>query len=265
MISGFTFIHNGVHGGYPFVEAIGAVMPFVHEMIVVDMQSTDETRQVLEKLLSRASIPQWDIIDGVWESGMAGECLKDAHTLHSRCNSDIIWHFEADEVCDNRLAFAVHDAIRDGATNVLMNRLQVEQNFQRCRWYPEPVHRIFPNDGTVVKEGHTTNIHQQRGNDGWACIPDWWLWDVTNCFRDDWLNRVRQQQELWGTATDTHTLYVPIHTNHYNLIPLNCVDEFIKQEHWTWKRSPFDLPDSLKKLVGKTSYKEILRCQQLIS
>jgi hypothetical protein len=259
--SGFTFIHNGVHGGYPFVEAIQAVRPFVDEMVVVDMASTDETRHVLEKL-------QVSIIDGDWQPGAAGECLKNAHALHRHCKGDIVWHFEADEVHESNLAFAVHGAIfHGGASNVLVYRLQVEQNFQRCRWYPELVHRVFPNDGTVVKDGHTTNIHNEhRDDDSWAhIIPRGFLWDVTNCFRDDWLNRVRQQQELWGNAESTHTLYVPLHANHFNHMPFDVVPAFLEQPHWTWNHTLFNLPTELKILVGETSYRETLKCRQLIS
>lgn len=33
-ISGFTFVHNGITGGYPFAEAISAVKPYVDELAV---------------------------------------------------------------------------------------------------------------------------------------------------------------------------------------------------------------------------------------
>lgn len=265
MISGFTFIHNGVHGGYPFVESIRAVKPFVDEMVVVDMASTDETRQVLEKL------EDISIIDGLWEPGTAGECLKKAHALHTRCKGDTIWHFEADEVCDSRLAFALQNAIRvDGIKHALMWRLQVSQNFQRIRWYPELVHRVFPNDGSIEKCGHTTTKHAthelpEPDPHTWAYITPGFLWDVTNCFRDDWLNRIRQQQELWGNGDDTHTLYVPQHATHCEYVPIDCVGILLEQPHWTWTRSPLDVPDVLKSLIGKVSYKETLKCRQLIS
>jgi hypothetical protein len=38
-ISGFTFIHNAISSGYPYVD----------EMVVVDMQSTDGTRGQMAK------------------------------------------------------------------------------------------------------------------------------------------------------------------------------------------------------------------------
>lgn len=45
-------IHNDIEGGYPFVEAIEAVRGYVDNVYVVDMQSTDGTRGILElKLL----------------------------------------------------------------------------------------------------------------------------------------------------------------------------------------------------------------------
>ena len=61
-ISGFTFAHNAIDSGYPIIEAIDAVMSWVDSLYVVDMQSTDTTRQVLKKwalILSRASGAIW--------------------------------------------------------------------------------------------------------------------------------------------------------------------------------------------------------------
>jgi len=40
-VSGFTFGHNLVEGGYPLVEALLSVYPYVSEMVAVDIESTD--------------------------------------------------------------------------------------------------------------------------------------------------------------------------------------------------------------------------------
>lgn len=253
-VSGFTFIHNGVEAGYPFVEAIKAVQPYVAEMVVVDMQSTDETRVVLERLNVR-------IVEGTWTPGAAGECLGRNHALHTECMYDTIWHFEADEVFDDCLAQEVARLIDLAITrNIAVPRLQIEQNFQRCRWYPEYVHRVFKK-GTVKKSGHTTDCKDfiQR-----TSIDAGFLWDATNCFRDNWMQRVRNQAELWGGLPRYR--HVPYH---FTMAPIELHEGepetmLLKRDHWTWKRSPFDLPDILKPLVGVTDYREHLKCLRLL-
>jgi len=262
-ISAYTFIHNGVAGGYPFVEAIKMASLFTDEVVVADMDSTDETRQVLEKLNVR-------IIDGKWMPKTAGECLKYNHSLHTECSHEVIWHFEADEVFDGNLARQVAYEIQEkNHTDIAVYRLQVEQNFQRVRWYPVPVHRIFKN-GTAVKFGYTTELHGEQlkyalehpdepGMDVVFEIPPeyGYLWDITNCFRDDWIMRIKQQAELWGD--EPRYRYVP---DHFASAPIECPEGqqsyILSQEHWTWKTCPFDLPQVLQPLVGITSYRQHL-------
>lgn len=245
-ISAFTFIHNGVAGGYPFVESIKMASLFADETVVVDMQSTDETRQVLEQLDVR-------IIDGKWMPKTAGECLKANHALHEQCTYDVIWHFEADEVFSGKLACQVSYELQDQeCVEIAVHRLQVEQNFQRCRWYPEPVHRIFKK-GTAVKDGHTTVDHK-NGAGFIYTIPaeKGFLWDITNCFRDDWKQRVLQQAELWDEQPQYR--YVPYH---FTMAPA-VGEEILSQSHWTWETTPFAIPEMLKPLVGLTSYRQRL-------
>lgn len=254
-ISGFSFIHNGVEAGYPFVQAIQAVESYVDEMVVVDMQSTDETRSVLAKLDVR-------ILDGTWVAGMHERCLEANFDLHSRCSYDIIWFFEADEVFSDSLAREVARWIDpEGIEQISVPRLQLEQNFQRCRWYPEYVHRIF-SKGTATKAGHTLDY---KGSVQRVPTSAGFLWDLSNCFRDNWLQREKNQAELWGGMHRYRC--VPFH---FTMAPVEmCTGEpetrLLNQEQWTWMRSPFDLPDSLKSLVGVTDYRIYLRGMGFLS
>jgi hypothetical protein len=257
LCSAFTFLHNGVAGGYPFVEAIKMVKIFADEVVVVDMQSTDQTRQVLDKLNVK-------VIDGQWMPGKAGACLAAAHALHTQCEHDVIWHFEADEVYSGDLAKNVAHAIQhDGMSQIAVWRLQVEQNFQRIRWYPELCHRIFYK-GTVEKSGHTTLQHQKGLLDIEVIPPECgYLWDVTNCFRDDWITRLKQQAELWGELPQYR--YVPYH---FTQAPVDLAEGqqylLLDQPQWTWGRSPLDLPPVLRGMVGTTSYREHLERRLLL-
>jgi len=260
-ISGFTFVHNAIESGYPIFEAMHAVKDYVDEIVIVDMESTDSTRAFLDlyaqgvkemKNFMGGGEPSIRILDGKW-GNQAGETLKKAHSLYKECSGDIILHFEADEVYDDRL---LKDIVRMAnahkpITDIAVHRLQIEQNFQRCRWYPELVHRVFPRDSDTVKNGHTTNRHSHTYNVG----PHYgFLWDITNCFRDNWPNRVKKQAELWHNQPENY-FRVPLHAlQEPQLVGACQIDKFLNEPHWTWKSTPFDIPSILKPLVGMVKY-----------
>lgn len=267
-VSGFTFVHNAIEGGYPIVDAIQAVYPHVDDVLVVDMQSTDGTMDVIAKASDKFGMVHIYKREGEWAPGAAGECLRKAHALHRHCTGDVIVHFEADEVWDDQLIHtAKYHIDRVGHENICVWRLQVEQNFQRIRWYPEPVHRVFPK-GIAVKDGHTTQEHHQQDYEEWMTTlePSYGLlWDVTNCFRDDWVQRWRNQAELWGS--DPCYRWVGLHANDGFIKDYECafsVQKLLVESHWTWATSPLALPDRLKAMVGYPSYSMFLAARGLL-
>lgn len=256
-ISGFTFIHNALAGGYPIVEAIRAVQPYVNEVVIVDCASTDGTREILESLAQTNVYDAYGynrtvpirIVEGEW-GDQAGETLRQAHSKYSQCEGDVILHFEGDEVYSNSLIKSVVNHINGGHTNLSVMRLQIEQNFQRCRWYPEPVHRIFPRNAGVMKEGHTTN---QQDQSFLLTEKYGYLWDITNCFRDNWLGRVEAQAELRG-ETPNYLMVGQHCTWDVDLAEGDARQWLISGKHWTWTRTPFDIPEILRPLVGMVRY-----------
>lgn len=238
MISAFTFVHNAIKGGYPIREAIEAVRFYCDEIVVVDARSTDGTRELLNNLSVR-------ILDAEWgEDG--GETLKRLHAMHTECEHDIILHFEADEVYDEKL---LNEIKRTGSNDLRVWRLQVEQNFQRIRWYPELVHRLFKK-GSVTKEGHTTNRP-----DGAVCSGGY-LWDCTNCYRDNYFDRITQQSKLRKNTTTPDPMYlmVPKHCIQPVQLTREQAEEYLKEPHWTWTETPLAIPRILESQLGKTKY-----------
>lgn len=243
-ISGFSFVHNAIDGGYPIKEAIKAVRAYVHEVVVVDMQSTDGTTALLDRLGARVINNTW-----VTDSLPGRLALVSAFNRHTECNGDVIVMFEADEVYGDELIRRVISSINHGlADDLAVYRLQLEQNFQRCRWYPTPVHRVFPKGGGSYLQ-HPTNCPEGIATIG----PEYgYLWDCANCFRDNWFSRKRQQAELWGVP---RSLMVPEHFTHeVDLMSPEAEAAKFNEPQWTWERSPFDIPDVLKPLVGRMKY-----------
>lgn len=251
-ISGFTFIHNAIDSGYPIIEAIQAVQPYVDEVVVVDMQSTDRTREVLNELAEYPTLAPTIIINGYWGNA-AGETLRQAHNQYKRCSGDIILHFEADEVYSDSLIRSMISHIHAGHDDLAVYRLQLEQNFQRCRWYPEPVHRVWYKNSDTRKEGHTTNRHSEA----FTLTPkNGYLWDIANCFRDNWFARVNKQAELWNN--NPRYYMVPLHMLHEVQISKEDAEYWLSAPHWKFDSTPFNIPEVLKPLVGMVRYEPSL-------
>lgn len=240
-ISGFTFVHNGITGGFPFVEAISAVKPYVDELIAVDIESTDGTKDILLKLCDKVLTSPWQ----------GRDTTPNAFLKHVECEGDVIIFFEADEVYDDSLLKAIKWAILAGHANLGIYRLQLEQNFQRCRQYPIPVHRVFPKGGGTYHI-HPT-IYPENARLSLEIIPPefGYLWDCSNIFKENWQQRKRTQAEIWG---ESRHLMVAEHFTESVEITLEEELERLKGPMWEWVTTPFKIPDILKPLVGKTRY-----------
>lgn len=240
-ISGFTFGHNLITGGFPFVEAISAVKPYVDELIAVDIESTDGTKDVLLKLCDKVLTSPWG----------GRDTTPNAFLKHVECSGEVIIFFEADEVYDDSLLKAVKWMIGAGHTNLGVYRLQLEQNFQKCRQYPLPVHRIFTK-GAGTYHVHPT-IYPENARIPLEVIPPefGYLWDCSNVFRDNWQQRKATQSEIWG---EPRHLMVAEHFTEAVEISQEEEIERLKAPCWEWVSTPFNVPTILKPLIGKTKY-----------
>lgn len=244
-ISAFTLTHNCLTGGLPFIQVIEAVRDYVDEIVAVDMQSTDGTLSILKKLGVRVYTSPWP------HPSNPRDTLNHAFNLHEvHCQGDTILFFEADEVYSDELLQAIRWQILRGRNNLAVYRLQVEQNFQRIRWYPIPVHRIFPKgQGTYVQ--HPTNCCEaetivMQPSDGY-------LWDVSQCFRDNIEGRRQAHREIFGS---TRRLFVPEHfTQEIELTEQEEAD-ILGEPQWTWAHTPLNIPKVLRPLVGVTDYRQ---------
>ncbi len=66
LISGFTFIRNGIELGYPYIESILSILPVCDELVIAVGDSNDKTRETITAINS----PKIKIIDTVWDESL---------------------------------------------------------------------------------------------------------------------------------------------------------------------------------------------------
>lgn len=233
-ISGFTFAFDAIESGMPIVESVAAVRAYADEVIAVDCQSTDDTRRVLSLICDR-------VIDGpAWQGRDIQHQVFELHKEY--CRGDIIIMFEADEVYDESLLSEIHWALEKGHRDIGVHRIQIEQNWQRIRSYPEPCYRVFP------KGGGYYHLHPTHCPEGVYVLPPsaGLLWDCSNNFSDNWQQRKANQAKVWGEPI---TLSVAQH-----FAESNADNPDFDEPHWQFTETPLRIPELLRRHLGKSKY-----------
>jgi glycosyltransferase involved in cell wall biosynthesis len=114
LLSGFSFIRNGVSLDYPFVEAYRSILPLVDELVVAVGDSTDGTREALEALNASLPIPKLRLVDTVWDDSLrsGGRILaQQTDVALSHVRSPWAFYIQADEVLHERYHATVRHAL----------------------------------------------------------------------------------------------------------------------------------------------------------
>jgi glycosyltransferase involved in cell wall biosynthesis len=228
MITGFTFLQNPVQNGYPFVEAILQIIPYIEEMIVVDMGSTDSTLKILRKFDIK-------LIEEKCTSDEAMEFQK-----HAR--NKVILHFYPNEIYSTLLIKEIKDLVCNyKVTNISALRIVVEQNFQRIKWYPHVVHRVFKR-GNIERVNFTTNKTTLKRM---HYVPDTigYLWAFENCFKNN----------LWN-MTENKIEPIKVVQKHFLKSPQVNIDKIIDAPHWGYTSTPLNIPSILRSHIGENYY-----------
>ncbi len=97
MLSGFSFIRNGLSLGYPFQESLQSLLAICDEVVLAVGDSQDGTREYLESLVN----PKLRIIDTVWDEALreGGKILAQQTDIALReCKGDWCLYLQGDEV-----------------------------------------------------------------------------------------------------------------------------------------------------------------------
>ena len=157
-VSGFSFIKNAIHFGYPVTESIRSVLPLCDEFIIAVGDSSDGTRQLIESI----NDPRIKIIDTVWDENLrtGGRVLAaETDKAFKAVAADSHWAFyiQGDEVVHERYLETVKDAMqkyRDDkrVDGLLFKYLHFWGSFDytgdSSRWYRNEI-RVIKNDKSI--------------------------------------------------------------------------------------------------------------------
>ena len=110
-ISGFSYVRNGVDYDYPFIQAIQSILPICDEFVMVLGDSTDQSREAIERIDS----DKIKIVDTVWDMNNreGGKVFaQQANAGLDHITGDWAFHIQADEVIHEKDLPKVLDAIQ---------------------------------------------------------------------------------------------------------------------------------------------------------
>ncbi len=117
-VAAFTYIRNGLHFEYPFLQSIKSLLPLVDEFIVVVGDSFDGTRGAVMELNDK----KIKIIDTVWDNQLRKDGL--VYAMQSNIGLDNIskdadwaFHIQADEVIHEKDYPAITRAMQENLNN----------------------------------------------------------------------------------------------------------------------------------------------------
>lgn len=112
MISGFTFVRNGVKFDYPFLESISSLLPIVDELVVVVGKGEDSTLERIQNLA--ASETKLKVFESEWDASLmkGGAILAQQTNLAmQKCRGDWGIYLQADEVLHEEDHSKIREAI----------------------------------------------------------------------------------------------------------------------------------------------------------
>lgn len=157
-VSGFSFIKNAVHFGYPIVESITSVLPLCDEFVIAVGDSTDGTRQLIENINDnriRIVDTTWDETIRIGGRVLATETDKAFKAIAS--DSDWAFYIQGDEVLHEKYLRTVEAAMVQYKNDkrvdgLLFKYLHFWGSFDfvgdSSRWYRNEI-RIIKNDKSI--------------------------------------------------------------------------------------------------------------------
>jgi len=279
-LSACCFIRNTFTGGFCLPESMAQFMPFVDEMVIMDLGSTDGTVEFLQdianhnpkvKLILEHSFPYQD----------AGVFAHLANDLVDFCHNPHVIYWQSDEIWHENVLRLMQRKFEAGKFDLSFWRIQYANNFQYVKWFPHLVHRVGTkgdnfNEGKNNFEFNGDGMNTTRSWDAAICsnyggdmFPKWgdlgqegikpftneMITDVSllGAFRDLIPDRRRMHAPFWHEEP-TIPYYNKSNGQQPHMIESEWYAKALGDEDWTKPQSPYNLPKLLQWHVGKTKY-----------
>ena len=201
-LSGCMIIKNGVKLGYPFVEAISAVIDFVEEMVVVDGHSQDGTWETLKQMA--AVCPKLLLHRQEWPTtNTGGQVIAEAtNNALTCCTGSHILYVQADEIFPEDLLRRIRELLVAGFNSAAVPFLHFRSGWDKVIANPAYVAtiRCVPNHPTVRSVGDATSF---AGPLGPCAMPEEFLQPV---FHVGWV----YTQNILAKHQNHATIYVDL-------------------------------------------------------
>lgn len=143
-ISAVTFIKDNQKGAFCLWESMASFLPFVTDMMILDLGSTDGTLEILNEIAKsnvrvRVEHSTFPVQDASAFADVANQCI-------SLAVYDNVLFWQADEIWHEQLLLRMEDYFRQGKFDLVFWRYQLKENFQVMKWLPHRVHRVGPKD-----------------------------------------------------------------------------------------------------------------------
>jgi glycosyltransferase involved in cell wall biosynthesis len=262
-VAAFMVVKNGYSLGYPFLEAIRCVLPFVDQFWVSDGYSQDGTLEYLQQLASNHPIVQ--VLQHAWPTNRpSGFAIGDVTNMLMDELREMpfawLWYVQADELWRPESAYAVrHRIYGTMGDSITVNFLHLQKNFQELQFPPGK--ESYRQAIRIVRNLPYIQAHR----DAWTfegCRDMVYARDATVVHANStWW-------EHWAAKARSHA------DNLYQDLPFYKVSAEEREaemaqagevpELWTRTVSPFDeqLPEWIKDTVGWPRYQvrdEVLR------
>ncbi|MGY3054248.1 glycosyltransferase involved in cell wall biosynthesis [Pedobacter sp. UYEF25] len=165
-VTGFTFIRNAVINDYPIVEAIKSILPICDEFIVAVGNSTDETRELIEKIDN----PKIKIIDTVWEErlragGKAFALETDKAIAAVSADTDWMFYIQGDECIHEQFLPMIKKEMEENLDDDKVEALLLKyKHFYGSYDYVAESRRWYRREVRILK--NLPNIHSYRDAQG---------------------------------------------------------------------------------------------------
>jgi hypothetical protein len=261
-ISAATFIRNCYQGAFCLFESMASFLPFVDDMTVIDLGSTDGTLQTLQEIAAanpkvRVVQSRFSRIDAGAFADIANDCV--AAWEH---DSGIFW--QADEIWHQDLLRLMHAKLEEGQRDMIFWRYQLRENFQVMKWPPHPVHRVgtkgrfhFVQDGMNSDRSFEPPICSTYGMEHFIRWGDDYRGRYPKLPTKEMVLDVSAIGGFIQNIIGKRKLHAPMWHEQPNVEGEPVGQWFTREKNnpnWTKPQTPFDIPQIMRWHVGRTQY-----------